>query len=84
MKIIFYSRGLRDGGRVRYPFNVEMNINHEWWHLRDNDPTASGRARSGAASRIDIKFSFANCLDDDNAILLDGARLRPGDRGSGT
>ena len=34
-KIIFYSRGLRDGNQIRYPFNVEMNINHEYWHLRE-------------------------------------------------
>ena len=34
-KIIFYSRGLREqSGEIRYPFNVEMNINHEYWHLR--------------------------------------------------
>ena len=40
-KIIFYSRGLPDPHRpneTRYPFNVEMNINHEYWHLRENDP----------------------------------------------
>ena len=23
---------------IRYPFNVEMNLNHEYWHLRKNDP----------------------------------------------
>ncbi len=40
-KIIFYSRGLRDGNQIRYPFNVEMNINHEYWHLRENDPNAN-------------------------------------------
>ncbi len=34
-KIIFYSKGQRDaGGQILYPFNVEMNINHEYWHLR--------------------------------------------------
>ncbi|MCL4800899.1 MAG: hypothetical protein KJ025_15010 [Burkholderiales bacterium] len=75
-KIIFYSRGLRDPERpaeIRYPFNVEMNVNHEYWHLRDNDP----RERDAAAfstndnigpSRVDIKFSFGNCLDDDNEV----------------
>lgn len=69
-KIIFYSRGLRDSnGEIRYPFNVEMNINHEYWHLRENDPTetSSGRPIDGAA-RIDIKFSFGNCLDDENSV----------------
>jgi hypothetical protein len=69
-KIIFYSRGHRDGNRIRYPFNVEMNINHEYWHLRENDPTAS--APTGAppdgASRLDLKFSSGNCLDDVNEV----------------
>ena len=76
-KIIFYSRGLRDAAdQIRYPFNVEMNINHEYWHLRENDPDDPARvdpnAFSGSdpqgPSRIDIKFSFANCLDDDNVV----------------
>lgn len=66
-KIIFYSRGLRDGNQLRYPFNVEMNINHEYWHLRKNDPVDGDPPPSGKA-RIDIKFSFGNCLDDDNEI----------------
>ena len=75
-KIIFYSRGLRDGDRIRFPFNVEMNINHEYWHLRENDPGDPNRDNPGAfstsdprgPSRVDIKFSFGNCLDDDNEI----------------
>ena len=75
-KIIFYSRGLSDGDRIRFPFNVEMNINHEYWHLRDNDPNDPNRNNPGAfsttdlrgPSRVDIKFSFGNCLDDDNEI----------------
>ena len=65
-KIILYSRGLGDP-EIRYPFNVEMNINHEYWHLRDDDPTALPGPGFGP-SRLDIKFSFANCLDDDNRI----------------
>lgn len=76
-KIIFYSRGLPDPQRpseIRYPFNVEMNINHEYWHLRENDP---GERQLGdgfstnnpmGPSRIDIKFSFGNCLDDANEV----------------
>ena len=60
-KIIFYSRGLRDGGRIRFPFNVEMNINHEYWHLRDNDPDGNAPGFSTntptGPSRVDIKFS---------------------------
>lgn len=68
-KIIFYSRGRRVDGQTVYPFNVEMNINHEWWHLRENDPTAEPTPDlSGASSRVDIKFSFANPLDEANEI----------------
>jgi choline dehydrogenase-like flavoprotein len=69
-KIVFYSRGMRDqNNQIRYPFNVEMNINHEYWHLRDNDPGATdgGGAAAGSA-RVDIKFSFGNCLDDYNEV----------------
>ncbi len=76
-KIVFYSRGLLDSnGETRYPFNVEMNINHEYWHLRDNDPNDPDRLDPNAfstnklsgPSRIDIKFSFGNCLDDGNEV----------------
>lgn len=69
-KIIFYSRGLWDpSNEIRYPFNVEMNINHEYWHLRENDPGAVGAGGpAGGAARIDIKFSFGNCLDDENEV----------------
>jgi len=69
-KIVFYSRGRRDqNNAIRYPFNVEMNINHEYWHLRENDPEAPGPGGpAGGAARIDIKFSFGNCLDDYNEV----------------
>ena len=75
-KIVFYSRGRREGDRIRYPFNVEMNINHEYWHLRDNDPNDPNRNKPGVfstndlegPSRVDIKYSFGNCLDEDNEI----------------
>jgi hypothetical protein len=73
-KIVFYSRGRRDHqNQIRYPFNVEMNINHEWWHLRENDPAEKGvpgfsTNNPAGPSRIDIKFSFGNCLDDDNEV----------------
>ncbi|ACB50801.1 unknown [Crocosphaera subtropica ATCC 51142] len=71
-KIIFYSRGQRDqNGHVIYPFNIEMNINHEYWHLRNNDPSAESIADDTSKTRIDIKFSFANCLDDENGIFSD-------------
>ncbi|MCC9601940.1 GMC oxidoreductase [Stieleria sp. JC731] len=68
-KIIFYSRGKLDGnGHVKYPFNIEMNVNHEYWHLRNNDPSADPIPDDTSQSRVDIKFSFANCLDDQNGI----------------
>ena len=76
IKLIFYSKGERDGGQVRYPFNVEMNINHEYWHLRDDDPTALEGPGFGP-SRLDIKFSFANCLDDGNEIHVDAPGYVP-------
>ena len=69
-KLIFYSRGNRDvNGHVTYPFNIEMNVNHEYWHLRNNDPSAEPFIDDTGKTRVDIKFSFANCLDDYNAIF---------------
>jgi len=75
-KIIFYSRGRPDPANpqeTRYPFNVEMNVNHEFWHLRDNDPNDPSSVsfstnNPNGPSRVDIKFSFGNCLDHDNEI----------------
>lgn len=69
-KIVFYSRGRRDAqNRILYPFNVEMNVNHEYWHLRENDPNAPGTpVPSAGPSIIEIKFSFGNCLDPENEI----------------
>ena len=68
-KIIFYSKGKFDAnGHVQYPFNVEMNVNHEYWHLRNNDPSAGLTDHDPTRTRVDIKFSFANCLDDQNGI----------------
>ncbi len=81
-KLIFYSKGLTDAqGNTRFPFNVEMNINHEYWHLRNNDPSAEAIPHDSTRTRVDIKFSFANLLDDANGILShaqDG--YRPGVR----
>ncbi|HEY0154296.1 MAG TPA: GMC oxidoreductase [Longimicrobium sp.] len=68
-KIVFYSRGNRDHGQIRYPFNVEMNINHEHWHLRNNDPGAKGPMNTREPARIDLKFSFGNCLDENNVVM---------------
>ena len=69
-KIVFYSRGRRDGqNRIVYPFNVEMNVNHEYWHLRENDPSAPGAPiDTSAASIVELKFSFGNCLDNGNEV----------------
>ncbi|MFN5516459.1 MAG: GMC oxidoreductase [Cyanobacteriota bacterium] len=69
-KIIFYSRGKRDtNNHIIYPFNIEMNVNHEYWHLRNNDPSAEPAPDDTDKTRIDIKFSFGNCLDDENGIF---------------
>jgi choline dehydrogenase-like flavoprotein len=69
-KIIFYSRGEPDqNGHVKFPFNIEMNVNHEYWHLRNNDPSAEPVIDDTSKTRVDIKFSFANCLDDENGIF---------------
>lgn len=68
-KIIFYSKGDLDAnGHIKFPFNVEMNVNHEYWHLRNNDPSAGLTEHDPTRTRVDIKFSFANCLDDANGI----------------
>lgn len=68
-KIIFYSKGKLDAnGHIQYPFNIEMNVNHEYWHLRNNDPSAGLVDHDPNRVRVDIKFSFANCLDDANGI----------------
>ncbi|KAL1837450.1 hypothetical protein VTJ49DRAFT_3770 [Mycothermus thermophilus] len=80
-KIILYSRGHRvpDTNEIRYPFNVEININHEYWHLRDNDPTerASSSGGGGGNSRIDFKFSFANPIYGGNRIDLSSSNYVP-------
>lgn len=68
-KLIFYSKGKLDAnGHLQYPFNIEMNVNHEYWHLRNNDPSAGLVDHDPTRTRVDIKFSFANCLDDENGI----------------
>jgi pimeloyl-ACP methyl ester carboxylesterase len=68
-KIIFYSRGHRfPNGEIKYPFNVEMNLNHEYWHLRENDPSERGPGIPEGVARVDLKFSFGNCLDDGNEV----------------
>lgn len=69
-KIIFYSRGRPDqNGHIKFPFNIEMNVNHEYWHLRNNDPSAERVIDDTSKTRVDIKFSFANCLDNENGIF---------------
>jgi hypothetical protein len=45
-----------------------MNVNHEYWHLRNNDPSTGLVPNDPDRTRVDIKFSFANCLDDQNGI----------------
>lgn len=68
-KIILYSRGGRDqNGQIRFPFNVEVNINHQYWHVHQNDPDQVPQVGQEGDSVLDFKFSFANCLDPDNVI----------------
>ncbi len=70
-KIVFYSRGKRDAqNQIKFPFNVEMNINHEYWHLRENDPHEPAQPidMSNDPSILEIKFSFGNCIDDGNEV----------------
>jgi len=78
-KIIFYSRGRKDGsGSIIYPFNIEMNVNHEYWHLRENDSTAPHEViGTGPESIVELKFSFGNVLDDDNEIEFGAAAPPP-------
>jgi choline dehydrogenase-like flavoprotein len=46
-----------------------MNINHEYWHLRENDPSAGPAPPDPTdAALVEIKFSFGNCLDGANEI----------------
>ncbi len=66
-KIIMYSRGDVANGEIKFPFNIEININHEYWHRHDIDPDTGMEVPSGA-SVIDYKFSFANCIDHENAV----------------
>jgi hypothetical protein len=70
-KIILYSLGKKDhSGAIIYPFNVEMNINHEYWHLRENDPDSPQQQIGHEGDSIlDIKFSFGNFLDENNEIF---------------
>jgi choline dehydrogenase-like flavoprotein len=69
-KIIMYSRGRRNPqDQIMFPFNMEMNINHEYWHLRENDPSETHPVHHDpGASRLDIKFSFANPIYGGNSI----------------
>ncbi len=66
-KIIMYSKGKKVNGEIQFPFNVEININHEYWHNRKIDPD-TGRSIQRGDSVLDFKFSLANCIDMDNAI----------------
>jgi hypothetical protein len=65
--------GCRGMAPIRYPFNIEMNVNHEYWHLRENDPSSPSEPFPAAGPpSIEIKFSFGNPLDPDNAIFPAG------------
>lgn len=67
-KVMFYSRGKTEpDGSIRYPFNIEMNINGEYWHRRENDPTAPSVGLADEVT-VDLKFSFGNPLEDRNLV----------------
>lgn len=67
-KVMFYSRGKTEpNGSIRYPFNIEMNINGEYWHIRENDPTDPSVELIDEVT-VDLKFSFGNPLEDKNVI----------------
>ncbi|WP_232214489.1 GMC oxidoreductase [Rubidibacter lacunae] len=67
-KVMFYSRGKAEtDGSVRYPFNIEMNINGEYWHRRENDPTDPSAGLIDEVT-VDLKFSFGNPLEDRNIV----------------
>ena len=72
-KIIFYSKGRSGGGdAVAFPFNIELNVNPTFWHVRENDPDDFARGlRAGTKSLVEFKFSFGNCLDDGNDMVFD-------------
>ena len=77
-KIILYSKGNKGAnGEIRYPFNVEININHEYWHLRENDPSELGAGAAEGNSRIDFKFSFGNPVYGGNHIDLSAENYVP-------
>jgi choline dehydrogenase-like flavoprotein len=72
-KIICYSKG-RPGANeaVAFPFNIELNVNPAYWHIRENDPDDFARPlREGTKSLVEFKFSFGNCLDDGNDMVFD-------------
>ena len=72
-KIMFYSRGKTNpDGSIRYPFNIEMNINGKYWHRRENDPT-NPSAEPVDEVTVDIKFSFGNPLEDRNVVSPHGS-----------
>jgi choline dehydrogenase-like flavoprotein len=80
-KIVFYSRGRRDANQILYPFNVEMNLNHEYWHLRENDQGAAAPppARRGGPDRHQVqlrKLPRREQRSEGRAAL----RVRAGDR----
>jgi len=69
-KVVLYSKGLPNAaGEIEFPFNIEMNVNHEYWHLRENDPRDDGETiQTNGPSIVDFKFSFGNCLDHGNEV----------------
>ncbi|GAB1316063.1 hypothetical protein MFIFM68171_06273 [Madurella fahalii] len=77
-KMILYSEGNKtDDGQIRYLFNVEINVNHEYWHLRENEPSDPGIHPVKGDSRIDFKFGFGDPVDDGNTMILSADNYVP-------
>lgn len=58
--------GLQSVDRLRYEWHHDPR--DEYWHLRENDPSSAQQEDTGGASRVEIKFSFGNCLDNHNEV----------------
>jgi len=72
------SRQTRANNEIRYPFNVEININHEYWHLRENDLTEHGadeNPEGGYFQLIDILCAMSDFVNAHDVFLIE--RLSP-------
>lgn len=73
VKIVFYLRGLWEvgfGSFIWYLFNIEMNVNYEYWYLCENDFISLEVFVGIKEFVVEIKFSFGNFFDDENMLNL--------------